>query len=199
MSRRSSAYTMASSMDATDADFFAISPCPSPAPMAQISAPLSPPAARPSLASISSCSSLSSSMSYSSFSSPAHCFSPASEPAAAPFASIPAVSESSEPRVVLHSDSHASDRELWNCMLDLQRRYGCYRSARIEAALATESEDLMPSRAILVLMNENAAQMPAEAKSRLSRFITIPDPEEEPLMRNRMKRYRHLRFWRNRA
>ncbi|KAL5606940.1 hypothetical protein BROUX41_003315 [Berkeleyomyces rouxiae] len=195
MSRRSSAYTTASSVDA---DFFAISPCPSPAPMPEVSAAHTLSSSRPGLASISSCSSLASSSSYASFSAPSHYFSPAFAPAPESIAVSPPPSP--EARVTLNSNDLESDRALWHCMLDLQQRYGCYRSARIEAALASGTEDLMmPSRAILRLMNEDAAQMPAEAKKSLSRFITIPEPEEAPSMRSRVKRYRHLRFWRNRA
>jgi len=41
------------------------------------------------------------------------------------------------PRRRISSASEAGDpRELWDCMLELQQRYGCYRSARMEAAIS---------------------------------------------------------------
>jgi hypothetical protein len=45
----------------------------------------------------------------------------------------------------ISSVSETSDvRDLWECMLELQQRYGCYRSARMEAAISVfDGADLM--------------------------------------------------------
>ncbi|KAI6778721.1 uncharacterized protein J7T54_000755 [Emericellopsis cladophorae] len=52
----------------------------------------------------------------------------------------------------------ASDiRQLWRCMLELQERYGCYHSARIDVAMEAGDEgvDYMPNRFIIDTLNNS--------------------------------------------
>ncbi|ENH67479.1 hypothetical protein FOC1_g10010755 [Fusarium oxysporum f. sp. cubense race 1] len=48
-------------------------------------------------------------------------------------------------------------RELWRCMLELQLRYGCYNSTRIDMAIDAGEcgVDLMPNRFIIDTLNES--------------------------------------------
>jgi hypothetical protein len=63
--------------------------------------------------------------------------------------------------------------ELWLRMVELQERYGCYRSARMQAAVSAASpSDLMPSRVCLDLLNDDVAdELPDEAWQILGRFV----------------------------
>ncbi|KAG6052499.1 hypothetical protein E4U33_000512 [Claviceps sp. LM78 group G4] len=60
-------------------------------------------------------------------------------------------------------------RELWRCMLQLQRLYGCYRSTRI--SLAADAADggisLMPNPFIIDTLNESITDLPPEGYAML--------------------------------
>ncbi|KAI5461993.1 hypothetical protein BGZ63DRAFT_203401 [Mariannaea sp. PMI_226] len=65
-------------------------------------------------------------------------------------------------------------RELWRCMLELQVRYGCYNSARLDLAVdAGESAmDLMPNRFIIDTLNESVVDLPDEGRELLNRHLS---------------------------
>lgn len=50
---------------------------------------------------------------------------------------------------------------LWQRMLALQQAYGCYKSARMSAALSSNDASLLlPSKACLDMMNEHMSALP---------------------------------------
>lgn len=64
----------------------------------------------------------------------------------------------------LEEGTEGDPLRLWERMLNLQRLYGCYKSARMSAAL--ESGDislLMPSRKCLDLLNQHMTFLPDHA------------------------------------
>lgn len=65
-------------------------------------------------------------------------------------------------------------RHLWRCMLELQQRYGCYNSTRLDMAVdAGESAmDLMPSRFIIDTLNESVIDLPDEGRELLNRVLS---------------------------
>lgn len=67
--------------------------------------------------------------------------------------------------------SEMMDREiLWHQMLLVQGRFGCYKSARMQAAL--EGYDmLIPSKTCLDLINDSIGEMPEDAKQRIEDFL----------------------------
>ncbi|KAF7556761.1 hypothetical protein G7046_g6207 [Stylonectria norvegica] len=75
----------------------------------------------------------------------------------------------------LSCESMSADetRELWRCMLELQQRYGCYNSTRIEVALDAGNDglDLMPSRFIIDTLNESVVNLPNEGRELLNRHL----------------------------
>ncbi|KAH7149068.1 hypothetical protein B0J13DRAFT_550606 [Dactylonectria estremocensis] len=64
-------------------------------------------------------------------------------------------------------------RDLWRCMLELQLRYGCYNSTRIEVALdaGDDGMDLMPNRFIIDTLNESVINLPDEGRELLNRHL----------------------------
>ncbi|PKS13110.1 hypothetical protein jhhlp_000452 [Lomentospora prolificans] len=78
-----------------------------------------------------------------------------------------------------------STRDLWLRMVELQQRYGCYRSARMRAAASTEGAvDFMPSRICMDLLNEGltTVDIPPEGWRILGKFVT-DEPQETPRVR----------------
>ncbi|KAF4458476.1 hypothetical protein FALBO_14792 [Fusarium albosuccineum] len=65
-------------------------------------------------------------------------------------------------------------RELWRCMLELQLRYGCYNSTRIDMALDAGEDglDLMPNRFIIDTLNESVVDLPDEGRELLNRYLS---------------------------
>lgn len=65
-------------------------------------------------------------------------------------------------------------RDLWKCMLELQQRYGCYTSARIDMALdaGDDGVDLMPSRFIIDTLNESVFNLPNEGREMLNQYLS---------------------------
>ncbi|KAJ4217078.1 hypothetical protein NW759_009026 [Fusarium solani] len=65
-------------------------------------------------------------------------------------------------------------RDLWRCMLELQLRYGCYNSTRIDMALDAGDEglDLMPNRFIIDILNESVIDLPDEGREMLNRYLS---------------------------
>ncbi|KAH7011321.1 hypothetical protein EDB80DRAFT_386758 [Ilyonectria destructans] len=64
-------------------------------------------------------------------------------------------------------------RDLWRCMLELQLRYGCYNSTRIDMALdaGDNGMDLMPNRFIIDTLNESVVHLPDEGRELLNRYL----------------------------
>jgi hypothetical protein len=64
-------------------------------------------------------------------------------------------------------------RDLWRCMLELQERYGCYNSTRIDLALGAgvEGVDLMPNRFIIDTLNNSVVDLPEEGWQMLNRYL----------------------------
>ncbi|KAI5864111.1 hypothetical protein GGS23DRAFT_482925 [Durotheca rogersii] len=65
---------------------------------------------------------------------------------------------------VLEEGTNGDPVRLWKRMLALQQAYGCYKSARMSAALSSGDVSLLlPSKACLNLLNENMTFLPGEA------------------------------------
>ncbi|KAI8401539.1 hypothetical protein FOFC_18408, partial [Fusarium oxysporum] len=63
---------------------------------------------------------------------------------------------------------------LWICMLEVQQRYGCYTSARMDTALNAGDYglDLMPAnRFIIDTFNESIVDLPDEGREMLNRYL----------------------------
>ncbi|KAI0876119.1 hypothetical protein GGS24DRAFT_252859 [Hypoxylon argillaceum] len=61
----------------------------------------------------------------------------------------------------LEEGTNGDPERLWMRMLALQRKFGCYNSARMSAALSSGNVSrLRPSKACLDLLNENMAVLP---------------------------------------
>lgn len=68
------------------------------------------------------------------------------------------------------------DWHLWQRMLEIQRTFHCYNSARMSAALlelemGVDAGHLAPSRSCLDLMNESVSAMSEEERHRLSEWL----------------------------
>ncbi|KPM34211.1 hypothetical protein AK830_g12358 [Neonectria ditissima] len=72
-------------------------------------------------------------------------------------------------------------RDLWRCMLELQLRYGCYNSTRIDVALDAGDHgiDLMPNRFIIDTLNESVVHLPDEGRELLNRHLGPPSSAEK--------------------
>ncbi|KAK7421503.1 hypothetical protein QQX98_002202 [Neonectria punicea] len=72
-------------------------------------------------------------------------------------------------------------RDLWKCMLELQLRYGCYNSTRIDMALdaGEHGVDLMPNRFIIDTLNESVVHLPDEGRELLNRYLCPPSGAEK--------------------
>ncbi|CAM1500447.1 Fc.00g096090.m01.CDS01 [Cosmosporella sp. VM-42] len=73
-------------------------------------------------------------------------------------------------------------RDLWRCMLELQQRYGCYTSARIDVALEAGDEglDLMPNRFVIDTLNESVVDLPDEGREMLNRYLAPESCPQKP-------------------
>jgi len=71
---------------------------------------------------------------------------------------------------VLENGTDGDPARLWQRMLALQQAYGCYKSARMSAALSSgDASMLLPSKACLDLMNEHMSALPDDADLTLER------------------------------
>ncbi|KAF9760893.1 hypothetical protein IL306_004070 [Fusarium sp. DS 682] len=72
-------------------------------------------------------------------------------------------------------------RELWRCMLELQLRYGCYNSTRIDMAIDAGEcgVDLMPNRFIIDTLNESVIDLPDEGRELLNRYYSPSSPTKQ--------------------
>ncbi|KAF5702980.1 hypothetical protein FMUND_13239 [Fusarium mundagurra] len=72
-------------------------------------------------------------------------------------------------------------RELWRCMLELQLRYGCYNSTRIDMAVDAGEcgVDLMPNRFIIDTLNESVIDLPDEGRELLNRYLCPSSPTKQ--------------------
>ncbi|KAL5584439.1 hypothetical protein FOVSG1_013828 [Fusarium oxysporum f. sp. vasinfectum] len=72
-------------------------------------------------------------------------------------------------------------RELWRCMLELQLRYGCYNSTRIDMAIDAGEcgVDLMPNRFIIDTLNESVIDLPDEGRELLNRYLCPSSPMKQ--------------------
>ncbi|KAM0553945.1 hypothetical protein ACHAPJ_007017 [Fusarium lateritium] len=72
-------------------------------------------------------------------------------------------------------------RELWLCMLELQLRYGCYNSTRIDMAIdaGEDGVDLMPNRFIIDTLNESVINLPDEGRELLNRYLCPSSPTKQ--------------------
>ncbi|KAL6852547.1 hypothetical protein ACO1O0_007093 [Amphichorda felina] len=71
-------------------------------------------------------------------------------------------------------------RDLWRCMLELQGRYGCYHSARIDVAIEAGDEGVtyMPNRFIIDTLNNSVVDfLPEEGWEMLNRCLHNDDEE----------------------
>ncbi|POR37314.1 Uncharacterized protein TPAR_02471 [Tolypocladium paradoxum] len=68
--------------------------------------------------------------------------------------------------------------ELWKCMLELQRRYGCYNSTRIDLAVNAGEAGLhlMPNPFIIDTLNNSVVDLPDEGWQMLDRCLRPGPP-----------------------
>ncbi|KAK2071373.1 hypothetical protein P8C59_005802 [Phyllachora maydis] len=70
------------------------------------------------------------------------------------------------------TDGDADDTaRLWRRMLAIQRAFGCYRSARMSAALEAGEDGVVPTRTCLDLLNDSIAELPAADRRALDAFL----------------------------
>ncbi|EHK46947.1 hypothetical protein TRIATDRAFT_45979 [Trichoderma atroviride IMI 206040] len=64
-------------------------------------------------------------------------------------------------------------KELWKTMLELQERYGCYTSARMDLAVTSGdiALSLMPNPFILDTLNDSVVDLPDEGWEMLNRCL----------------------------
>ncbi|KAL7793826.1 hypothetical protein V8C37DRAFT_401684 [Trichoderma ceciliae] len=67
-------------------------------------------------------------------------------------------------------------KELWKTMLELQERYGCYTSARMDLAVGAGdfALSLMPNPFILDTLNDSVVDLPDEGWEMLNRCLQQP-------------------------
>ncbi|KAH6603778.1 hypothetical protein Trco_007224 [Trichoderma cornu-damae] len=67
-------------------------------------------------------------------------------------------------------------KELWKTMLELQERYGCYNSARMDLAVGAGdiALSLMPNPFILDTLNDSVVDLPDEGWEMLNRCLQQP-------------------------
>ncbi|KAK6070062.1 hypothetical protein SCUP234_10305 [Seiridium cupressi] len=70
----------------------------------------------------------------------------------------------------IEEGTEGDPERLWKRMLALQQIYGCYRSARMSAALELgDASSLLPSKACLDLMNEDMDAIPDDVEAVLKK------------------------------
>ncbi|CCF31891.1 hypothetical protein CH063_04379 [Colletotrichum higginsianum] len=61
---------------------------------------------------------------------------------------------------------------LWECMLELQQKYHCYNSTRMEIAADREDAmDMMPTKYCMDMLNDSIESLPEEGWKKLSKFL----------------------------
>ncbi|KFA64612.1 hypothetical protein S40285_03951 [Stachybotrys chlorohalonatus IBT 40285] len=92
------------------------------------------------------------------------------------------------------SMSPEETRELWRCMLDLQERYGCYNSTRIDLAVAAgeQAVNLMPNRFIIDTLNSSVVNLPEEGWDMLNKYL---GHQEHDIPAKKSKRSSIQYFW----
>lgn len=75
--------------------------------------------------------------------------------------------------------------ELWKCMLELQRQYGCYNSTRIDLAMNAGEAGLylMPNPFIIDTLNNSVVNLPDEGWQMLDRCLrsgTMTPAKQKP-------------------
>lgn len=80
-----------------------------------------------------------------------------------------------DPHWQLDLGSWSEDEEterLWRRMLELQRHFRCYNSARMDAAVDDENMSaIVPPRSCLDLLNDSIGALPEEAQRELDNFL----------------------------
>ncbi|KAJ3497033.1 hypothetical protein NLG97_g2210 [Lecanicillium saksenae] len=73
-------------------------------------------------------------------------------------------------------------QELWLCMLELQERYGCYNSTRIDLALGAgvEAINFMPNRFIIDTLNNSLRDLPDEGWNKLYQCLDNHNSMQKP-------------------
>ncbi|OAA63146.1 hypothetical protein ISF_05022 [Cordyceps fumosorosea ARSEF 2679] len=73
-------------------------------------------------------------------------------------------------------------QELWFCMLELQERYGCYNSTRIDLALGAgeQAVNFMPNRFIIDTLNNSLRDLPDEGWKKLYSCLDEHPKNEKP-------------------
>ncbi|KAM0745019.1 hypothetical protein ACQRIT_000403 [Beauveria bassiana] len=73
-------------------------------------------------------------------------------------------------------------QELWFCMLQLQERYDCYNSTRIDLALdaGDQAINFMPNRFIMDTLNNSLRDLPDEGWDQLNRCLDHQTVTEKP-------------------
>ncbi|KAM3498275.1 hypothetical protein MY10362_008394 [Beauveria mimosiformis] len=73
-------------------------------------------------------------------------------------------------------------QELWFCMLQLQERYDCYNSTRIDLALdaGDQAINFMPNRFIMDTLNNSLRDLPDEGWDKLNRCLDHQTVTKEP-------------------
>ncbi|XWX01753.1 hypothetical protein V2A60_009782 [Cordyceps javanica] len=73
-------------------------------------------------------------------------------------------------------------QELWFCMLELQERYGCYNSTRIDLALGAGEQaiNFMPNRFIIDTLNNSLRDLPDEGWNKLYHCLDDQATPEKP-------------------
>ncbi|KAI0121309.1 hypothetical protein BJ170DRAFT_141384 [Xylariales sp. AK1849] len=72
----------------------------------------------------------------------------------------------------LEEGTEGDPKRLWRRMLALQQIYGCYKSARMSAALESgDISSLLPSKACLDLLNDGMEALPDEAEEALRKTV----------------------------
>ncbi|KAF9878202.1 hypothetical protein CkaCkLH20_04240 [Colletotrichum karsti] len=111
-------------------------------------------------------------------------------------APTPNVEHSAHPRPSLTGRRSSADdadlEEMWECMLELQQKYHCYNSTRME--IAADSEDateMMPTKACMDMLNDSidSESLPEEGWKKLSKYlVTECDASQKP---------QKWKFWRH--
>ncbi|KAJ6782310.1 hypothetical protein PWT90_09020 [Aphanocladium album] len=72
--------------------------------------------------------------------------------------------------------------ELWFCMLELQERYGCYNSTRIDLALGAGEQaiNFMPNRFIIDTLNNSLRDLPDEGWNKLYQCLDNHSAVQKP-------------------
>ncbi|KAG6007598.1 hypothetical protein E4U21_005796 [Claviceps maximensis] len=91
-------------------------------------------------------------------------------------------------------------RELWRCMLELQRQYGCYNSTRIDLAVheGDAGLDLMPNPFIIDTLNGSLIDLPTQGWATLDRCLRNTTPQADSMRLGQPKSSKSRpRFWSN--